>query len=271
VRVFRQVAPELDRVVMQALAPSPSQRFDTARDMRDALMDACPEVAHINAEDLAAIVVEMAQKELAAIRNVIRTARESGTPSGSAPTPQKTPSQSPTSMDLPPPAAMHHAELLEEMAPEPPSSAIIAQAHGQPDTDAALKAAGIDPRGNAVHAMRTVPIPLVSPEPGPASGARRRVETPSETQPVDRERRETGSDTTGSGREPRFSMEIARDEEAIERAWRKARRKRNRRLLFVAAILTPLLGAALVLGAMALLGRLPFGDPSPPVPISAPN
>jgi len=252
VRVFRRISPELDQVVMKALAPIPEQRFETAREMRDALMDACPEAARIDAEDLAPLVLEMAEKELAAIRGVIRSARKSDAevrlPPDEA---QKSPSQSqaPTSMDIGPPLAMPVEDMPSPGVIPLTRAAPPANAQRPPDTDASLRAAGIEPRGNAVHAMHTMPIPLVSPEPPPQSGPRQRVETASAAHPVARDRLETGSG-------PRFSMEVERDEAAIRRARRKARKKRNRRLLVMAAILTPFVGAALVLGVMAALGKL---------------
>jgi serine/threonine-protein kinase len=231
-RVFRQVSAELDRVVMQALAPTPQQRFSSAREMRDALMDACPEAARIHAEDLAPIVLEMADRELAAIRGVVRSAQ--------APTKG---AHGSASTDLAPSSSGVSGGFVQDSTPSP-----ISSPHGGlPDTDASLRAAGIPDQ--AVHAQLTVPIPLVAQ---PPSG-----------EPIPRERRETASETytleNQGERQPRFSMEVVRDEEAIARARSQARRKRNRRLLLVAAIITPFVGAALVLAVMALLGRLPFG------------
>jgi serine/threonine-protein kinase len=248
IRVFRQVPPALDQVVMTALSPSPDQRYRTARDMRDALLEACPDAAKIHAEDLAPLVLEMADKELNALRRVIRSAHSQAPPPSPAPTPGPPADAPPQPM-----AASAQSEVPTTHEPIPPT---VGQAMQLPDTDASLRAAGIDPRGNAAQAVKTMPIPLVSPEPSPSSGPRQRVETAPAPGAIPRTRMETGSGTTTasrSGPRPlRFSKEVELDQQAIERARLASKRKRRKRIIIALAIVTPFLGAALVVGVMLL-------------------
>ncbi len=267
-RTFRPELPaELDQAVMRALAPSPDQRYATAREMREALMDAYPAALRTDAENLAPVVRQMAAKELAAIQGVIRSSRDSA--AAAAPSPQQepppqavaqknSPSGPPTRMDMPAPA------VLDTPAIPPPSN--HAHALAMPEsagTDTRLRAAGIDPRsGNAANgapanalAAGTMPIPLVSPDPLPNGDGRRRVDSVSGSHPI-RQRAETASGTvpTDAGPSHRFSMEVEHEEQARIQSRREARQQTKRRMLIVLALLTPLVGAAMVVGALAVLG-----------------
>ncbi|MBW2460678.1 MAG: protein kinase [Deltaproteobacteria bacterium] len=252
VRTFRPEIPaDLDRAVMRALAPSPDQRYATAREMRDALMDAYPAALRTGAENLAPVVQQMAAKELAAIQGVIRSSREAVPHQGS-------PSSSPARKDMAPPAALD--------MPAIPAPMIQDHALGMSDsdgTDASLRAAGIDPRSGSVLngapakalAAGTMPIPLVPPAPPPGTEARRRVDSVSGAHQI-RQRAETGSGTVPTDEAPghRFSMEVENEERARIRSRRETRQRTKRRMLIVLALLTPLVGAAMVVGALAVMG-----------------
>jgi serine/threonine-protein kinase len=72
-RFAEAVSPALDQVVLQALAPSPNDRFQTAQAMRRALYEACPAARNVDAADVAALFRSVLADELAKEAKVLPT------------------------------------------------------------------------------------------------------------------------------------------------------------------------------------------------------
>jgi len=150
-RVVPGLPPDLDHVILTALAVDPEERFATARAFRRALGTACPEALHVEPDDLAALVESAVGDAVREERRLFEAGRVAN------PTAVERSLTAHAALVGPPPEIEDASEVTPSDAPEaeleaPPIAAADARPHdagsrlvGRHDETAALRALAREP------------------------------------------------------------------------------------------------------------------------------